>query len=207
MNDTDSIDISTAQNMGDVHGDARQTRPNIRVDAQERWWYAETQIINPDVLAYFKLNLRCDDAGRYFIINRFGELLEHGMLDAVAGFPLTIETILPGTQADGHAEPTLELRLDSREALTAPASALTRFDEETLGLRLPERGVPARLGPMAMASLVSLLVETEAGDGQPDQSGFALDFTEYKCQVPIAAATRADWFGPDSGAVLLNPLD
>lgn len=179
--------ISQAQ-LVDIHADARQTRPGIRIDAEERWWYGETQIINPDVLAYFKLNLRCDDAGRYFIINRFGELLEHGMLDSVAGFPLTVETILPGTRADGYAEPTLELRLDSREALSVPARGLTGFDLTTLGLRLPERGVPARLGPMAMASLVSLLLEVE-----PD--GFALDFPEYDCQVPIARANRADWFG------------
>ncbi len=109
------------------------------------------------------------------------------MLDSVAGFPLTIETILPGTKADGYAEPTLELRLDSREALSVPARELTGFDALTLGLRLPERGVPARLGPMAMASLVSLLLEVE-----PDR--FALDFPEYGCQVPIASATRADWF-------------
>lgn len=142
----------------------RSTRPGISIDDRDRWWYGPNPIVNPDVLAYFKLNLRREpDDGAYYIINRFGELLEHGFLDRVDGFPLIVETVLVTTieSANRKTELILELRLDSRESLTVPAAGLTIYDEHTLGLVLPKRNVPARLGPMAMGSLASMLEVTE----------------------------------------------
>ena len=76
----------------------RISRPGITIDEHDRWWNSTAQIINADVLAYFKRNLHRTDDGAYYILNRFGELREHGFLDAVRGFPILIETIWIATR-------------------------------------------------------------------------------------------------------------
>jgi hypothetical protein len=141
----------------------RRTRPGISIDATSRWWSGAGQIVNASVLAYFKSRLRRDRNRDYYIDNRFGELREHGYLDRVEGFPLAIETIFPAVSDAGQLE--LEIRLDCGESLRVSATSLTVYDDQTLGIILPERGVPARLGPMAMASLVDCLVEIDSGGG------------------------------------------
>ena len=151
MNPPGESEPSSGQNQ------ARITRPQVRVDAQDRWFYADQAIVNPDVLAYFKLNLHRNAEGDYYIINRFGELLEHGYLDGVAGFPLIAESVT--VHSAGAQGLELALGLDSREQLRVPADALRMYDEQTLGLLLPIPGreIPVRLGPLAMASLVDYL--------------------------------------------------
>ncbi|MCR9144803.1 MAG: hypothetical protein NXI24_21375 [bacterium] len=165
---------------------ARRTKPGIHVDAADRWWFGPNQIVNPDVLKYFKANLRRDREGEeYYIVNRFGELLEHASLDRVSGFPLIVETVLvsTGTNAGGETIPTLDLRLDSRQNISVPADGLTVYDEHTLGILLPERLVPARLGPLAMASLADFLDISE-GDGENESPAEA----EYRLMIPAGDA-------------------
>ena len=51
---------------------ARRTQPGIHVDERDLWWYGPNQIVNPDVLAYFKKNLRRDPRRRLLYRESFG---------------------------------------------------------------------------------------------------------------------------------------
>ncbi len=138
----------------------RITRPGVSVDAQGRWFYGGEEITNTGVLAYFRRNLYRETGGAYYIANQFGELLEHGYLDAVLGFPLGVERA-DAYAADGNV--FLELRLDSGEIWPTPAERAVVYAEDCLGVALPERNLIARLSPLAMAGLADCLAEGPAG--------------------------------------------
>ena len=145
-----------------------------------------------------------------------GELLEHAYLDRIDGFPVFVESLLVTAVSDddGREELILELRLDSRESLNAPAAALTIYDEYTLALILPGREVPARLSPLAMGSLAQLLQEptletaptadpTHSNRKPIDAPGYCLSGPEGSPIVPLARGDREDLF-PGVGR---DPLD
>lgn len=138
----------------------RITRPGVRVAAGGRWFYGGDEITNAGVLAYFRQNLHREPGGAYYIANRFGELLEHGYLDAVLDFPLSV---LRATPYDADGDVFLELQLDSGELMTAPAAAATVYADDCLAVRLPERNLIARLSPLAMAGLADNLAEGPDG--------------------------------------------
>lgn len=138
----------------------RITRPGVRVDARGRWFYGPDEITNAGVLAYFRQNLHRTADGAYYIANQFGELLEHGYLDAVLSFPLSVLRATP-FETDGAV--FLELQLDSGESMIAPAAAAAVYADDCLGVRLPERNLIARLSPLAMAGLAGSLAEGANG--------------------------------------------
>ncbi len=135
---------------------ARTTRPGITIAADGRWFFRENEIFQEGVLTYFKQNLRQDGDG-YYIINRFGELLEHGYLDRVEGFPLFITAAYPEADPDDPGGVRLRLVLDSGETLRVPGNSLRIYGDDLLAVIIPERDVPARLTGPAMASLVEYL--------------------------------------------------
>lgn len=161
----------------------RITRPGVRVDVRGRWFYGADEITNAGVLAYFRRNLHRESGGAYYIANQFGELLEHGYLDAVLGFPLGVLRATPA-KSDGVA--CLELQLDSGELMNAPASAMALYADDCLAVRLPERNLIARLSPLAMAGLADSLSEGPDGyelrldDARPPTRLHAGDLEELR---------------------------
>lgn len=165
-------------------GGALITRPGIRVDERGRWYYRSDLIENRAILDYFKKQLR-RDANGYYIENRFGPRSEHGYLERVDGFPLAADSLQPEPDdADGIR---LRVRLDDGEQFEGPAEALRIFAEDSLGLEVPGRGVPARLSPLAMASLVTYLHLDE-------HEAYHLVLPEDQRKAPIQRGAIEDLF-------------
>ncbi len=63
----------------------RKFDSEIIVDGSDRWIFRGSEITQPDILKYFRNNLKENQKG-IFIENVFGELSEHGYIHSV-GFP------------------------------------------------------------------------------------------------------------------------
>ncbi|HMX58503.1 MAG TPA: hypothetical protein PKE49_18390 [Leptospiraceae bacterium] len=129
-----------------------KTRPGILIDEKDRWIYQQAELIQPDILAYFRQNLHRSDR-TYFIRNTFGELVEEGELDAVLGFPLHAISAVPQTE-DVH------FLVDSGERITIPFSAIYLDRDDCFFFEMPGRGVPVRLTASAMTHVSDTLVDT-----------------------------------------------
>lgn len=70
---------------------ARKFDSEIQVTPEDRWVFRGNEIIQEDILRYFRSNLKQDDRGVY-ILNRFGEREEHGYLD-LQGYPVHILSV------------------------------------------------------------------------------------------------------------------
>ncbi|MCC5815896.1 MAG: hypothetical protein JJT78_14170 [Leptospira sp.] len=67
---------------------AREFDSEIYITADDKWIFRGNEIIQEDILSYFRKNLKQDERGVY-IDNKFGELEEHGYL-TLYGFPVHI---------------------------------------------------------------------------------------------------------------------
>ena len=149
----------------------RESNPEVSIDSLGRWFFQRDALIdNPNVLAYFKANLRRDGKG-FFIENHFGELVEIAYLESVEGFPLEAQ-IFVESLAENQAETSrngapsqavFAAGLDSGQRVLLSPAELFMVDENTIGF-LTEHKVPVRLSPVAMASLTEFLQTDEEGN-------------------------------------------
>lgn len=124
-----------------------QTKTEISIDPQGRWFYRDAEITQPDVLKYFKQNLHRNH--RYFILNVFGELREEGDLEQVMGAPVFAISASPGNGG-------FEFLLDSDERITVPLEQIQFSGTDCLFFILP-RGIPVRLKTSAMGHVGAFL--------------------------------------------------
>ena len=109
------IDVkSPGQTWNRGPGEFMETRPGIEVDENGQWLYQKMPIRNEGVLRYFKSNLY-RVPGRFYILNRFGELREEAYLDAVRGFPLHALRVEVHSERHSSRPAYLQIRLDSGE--------------------------------------------------------------------------------------------
>jgi len=66
----------------------RKFDSEIVVTSDDRWIFRGNEIVQEDILSYFRSNLKQDESG-VFIDNRFGELEEHGYL-TLYGYPVHV---------------------------------------------------------------------------------------------------------------------
>ncbi len=158
------------------------TAPGIRIDEQGIWYYTDAPIINEGVLNYFKSNLR--RSGRiYYIENRYSGRIEHARLERVQGFPIFVRAV--SLDEEGSC---FTAQLDCGVSQRIEAGSLRILGERIVALELPESGVPARLGPTAMASL------------NPFLENFGQNENEYCLnipgagRIPLVRSSNEDWF-------------
>ena len=169
---------------------AYTTKPGITVDAQGIWQYQAQAIENTSILSYFKQQLRRDAKG-YYIENIFGERREHAYLDRVKGFPLQVRTITPlrsqSLLTPGREEFSVQVDLDSHENISVPAQNLYILGADKMVLILSTRGgVPARLSPSAMTSLMSYL-------HQDEHENYFLVLPAVQCKQKLISAKAEDF--------------
>ncbi len=154
-----------------------ETLTDITVERDGTWRFQGQAISNEAVLHYFQANLRRDAKG-YFIRNEFGELVEHGYLKSMEGFPVRVTSLFRGP--DGR----WCLRLESGAAVEVETNALRYLDERTLVAVLPT-GVPARLSGVAMAALGAYLIADEPPVLELDGE-----------RLEVARSRRDEWLDP-----------
>lgn len=145
------------------------TYPDIKITSKG-WFNKGEQITNPDILRFFKQNLRRFPDGTYFIYNEFHGKIEHAIPESVESFPLTVNRIEIISSA-------LKVYLDSGETIRCSPDDLCYEDDHTLWLPVQKEpedflkddsvqqhfqsendtGIPARLSPSAMASLMDYI--------------------------------------------------
>jgi hypothetical protein len=132
------------------------SHPGITINDSGRWYHNKIEIININILNYFKKNIYRIDSD-YYIHNQFGEKNEFAMLDSVQGFPVQITQIL------SFQKRLYLIHLDYGDEITIPDENFLYFNDSTLAALLPEKNVLARLNGYAMTSLMKDLDEDKSG--------------------------------------------
>ncbi len=102
-----------------------ETQTDIEIHSSGQWFFRGEPIQHGEILNYFKVNLRKTPDGRFYILNRFGEKVEHAFLRFVKGFPLSaVHTTL-------GADDQIVFTLDSGDEYTVEPDDLLLLDGET----------------------------------------------------------------------------
>jgi len=150
-----------------------RSRSGIKIDPFDHWIYQGLEIVQPDILSYFRQNLHRDHC--YYIHNQFGALIEQGDLDEVKGFPIhaTSATLIGAG---------FKFLLDSEEYITIPFEAILASEPDCLFFEIPERRVPVRLKASAMTHASNSLEERDDQiywtDGTPLRTARVSDYIE-----------------------------
>jgi hypothetical protein len=130
---------------------ARKFDSEIRIDPLDRWIFRDIEITQPQILKYFRQNLKQNENG-IFIENVFGELSENGYLE-VKGFPCHIVTV---REEDGE----LYFVCDDDKVYKFPEFEIYQTkDDQLIGFQSHQDGIKFRFDWNSASHLAEYLEE------------------------------------------------